>query len=114
LLVQTKQYDELRELVLERVQKMRLGSVLRPSAEGYISTVDCGSMISTERFEGIEKLIKEAEEAGAHVEGGKRWTHVYNENGAYFSATVVGPVYDGMKIAQQECEHSSLIGDSSI
>jgi acyl-CoA reductase-like NAD-dependent aldehyde dehydrogenase len=99
-------------MLLERVQKMRLGSVLRKSPEGYISTVDCGSMNSTERFEGIMALIKAAEEEGAQVEGGKKWDHVYNKNGAYFQATIVGPVNDSMKIARQECLCLFLITDT--
>lgn len=87
------------------MRKLRLGSVLH-SADGYISPVDCGAMISSDRFDELERVIAEAVEAGAQLEvGGSRWTHSYLEGGAYFSPTVIGNVHQGMDIAQRECEY---------
>ncbi|KAF8626227.1 hypothetical protein AX15_004914 [Amanita polypyramis BW_CC] len=102
LIVHADLYDELHSLLTERVKKMRPGSVLAQSPEGYVATVECGSMISGDRFESLEKLIKDAEEAGANVEGGGVYKHHYLENGYYFTPTVVGPVDPDMEIAQQE------------
>ncbi|RDB24175.1 hypothetical protein Hypma_008675 [Hypsizygus marmoreus] len=102
LIVHTDQYDELHEILSERIKKLRVGSVLAPSPEGYVATIECGSMISSERFRGLEKIIRDAEEAGANVEGGAQYNHVYLENGAYFTPTIVGPVDADMDIAQQE------------
>ncbi|KIY43606.1 Aldedh-domain-containing protein [Fistulina hepatica ATCC 64428] len=102
LLVHQSQYDDLYALFVERVTKLRLGSVLAATPEGYVSTIDSGAMIDGERFEGLERLIIEAEEAGANVIGGKRYEHALLNNGYYFSPTVVGPVDPAMRITQQE------------
>ncbi|KAG5647167.1 hypothetical protein DXG03_001122 [Asterophora parasitica] len=102
LIVHRSQYDDLHAILSERIAKLRLGSVLAPSPEGYVSTIDCGSMISRERFQGLERIIRDAEEGGAIVEGGVQYNHIYLENGAYFTPTLVGAVHSTMDIAQQE------------
>ncbi|GLB35450.1 putative aldehyde dehydrogenase family protein [Lyophyllum shimeji] len=102
LIVHSSQYDELHDILSERITKLRVGSVLAPSPEGYVSTIDCGSMISRDRFPALEKIIRDAEEAGARVEGGVTYNHVYLENGAYFTPSLVGPVDSSMDIAQHE------------
>ncbi|KAG5732734.1 putative aldehyde dehydrogenase-like protein [Termitomyces sp. T112] len=102
MLVHSSQYDELHAIFNERISRLRVGSVLAPSPEGYVSTVDCGSMISSERFRGLERIIQDAGEEGAHVLNGTPYNHAYMENGAYFSPTLVGPVDTGMEIAKQE------------
>lgn len=102
LLVHSEQYDELHEILSKRISKLRPGSVLSASVEGYVPTIDCGSMISRERFPGLERIIQDAEEAGANVIGGTAYSHVYLEQGAYFTPTLVGPVYPSMEIAQSE------------
>lgn len=105
LIVHSSQYDDLYAILLERVRKLRLGSVLSPSGEGFVSTVDTGSMISRGRFRVLERLIKLAEEDGAIVEtGGREYNHIYHTGGAYFDPTVVGNVISDMEIAQKECE----------
>lgn len=102
-IVHSSQYDELLKLLTERTRKLRLGSVLAPSTDGFISTVDCGSMISHERFPELEQIIRDAVDEGAEVmTGGKRWRHAYLEAGAYFGGTVIGGVQQSMEIAQQE------------
>lgn len=105
LIVHSEQYDELYETLTERVQKLRVGSVLAPSREGFINTVDCGSMITNDRFDVLENLIFEAHEAGSQMAvGGKKYLHPSSAGNAYFTATVLGDVDPNSKIAQTECE----------
>ena len=114
LIVHSLQHDTLLALLAERVRKLRLGSVLH-SADGFISPVDCGAMISSDRFDDLERVIAEAVESGAQLEvGGSRWTHSYLEGGAYFSPTVIGNVHQGMDIAQRECEYTQISVYSSL
>lgn len=103
LIVHSDQYDDLHDLLSERVRKLRVGSVLAASPEGYVSTIDCGAMISGSRFRALERVIRDAAEGGANVEGGSQYNHVYLENGSFFTPTLVGPVDVSMDIAQQEC-----------
>ncbi|KAI4525812.1 Aldehyde/histidinol dehydrogenase [Schizophyllum commune] len=102
LIVHSSQYDELEAIFKETASKIRLGSVLAPTQEGYVATVDGGAMIDGDRFQALEALIQDAEEGGANVIGGRQYNHVYLENGYYFQPTVVGPVDNSMEIAQQE------------
>ncbi|TRM62678.1 Aldehyde/histidinol dehydrogenase [Schizophyllum amplum] len=102
LIVHSSQYDELEAIFKETASKMRLGSVLAPTQEGYVATIDGGAMIDGDRFQALEALIQDAEEGGANVIGGRQYNHVYLENGYYFQPTVVGPVDNSMEIAQQE------------
>lgn len=103
LIVHSDQYDELFEILTERAKKMRLGSVLAPSREGYINTVDCGCMITNDRFDLLEQLIFEAHEAGAHMDvGGKQYQHPSSHGNTYFSCTVLGDVDPKSRIAQME------------
>lgn len=100
----TSQYEQLLAMLTERVRRLRLGSVLH-SADGFIAPVDCGSMISSDRFGELERLITEAVQDGAQLEtGGARWKHAYLDGGSYFSPTVIGDVHQGMEIAQRECK----------
>ena len=67
-------------------------------------------MISHDRFDELERVIRDAEAEGAEVCcGGTRWRHVYLEDGAYFSGTVIGGVEPHMEIAQRECEYPSIL-----
>lgn len=103
LIIHSSQYDDVYALIVERVRALRLGSAL--SAEGVGSGVDCGSMISGERFQEIEDVVNDARDHGARVEhGGMRMRHPYLENGWYFTPTVVGDVTNDMNIAQRERE----------
>ncbi|KDQ63254.1 hypothetical protein JAAARDRAFT_168878 [Jaapia argillacea MUCL 33604] len=103
LIVHTSQYDELYMMLLERVAKLTPGSVLPPQAEGYINAIDCGAMISRDRFDFLEQVIQEAKNAGAIIEaGGTRFRHAYHEEGAFFTPTLVGDVPQETRIAQEE------------
>ena len=102
IIVHTSVYDDLWSIFEDKVSKFRVGSVLAPTAEGYISTVDGGAMINADRFRGLEKVIHDAEEGGAQVIGGRQYDHVYLENGYFFAPTLVGPVTKDMEIANIE------------
>jgi len=102
LIVHQDLYDELHSLLSERVKKMRPGSVLAQSPEGYVATVEGGAMISGDRFEALERIIEAANDDGANIEGGKVYKHSYLNNGYYFQPTIVGPVYPSMDIAKEE------------
>ncbi|KAH9484084.1 Putative aldehyde dehydrogenase-like protein C21C3 [Psilocybe cubensis] len=102
LIVHVDQYDELFEIFSQRVNKMRLGSVMSTVQAGYVNTVEGGAMINGDRFRGIEKLIKDANEGNAYVIGGSEYKHPLLEHGYYFEPTVVGPVDVTMDIANQE------------
>ncbi|KAF9553817.1 ALDH-like protein [Agrocybe pediades] len=102
LLVHNDQYDDLYKIFCERVDKMRVGSVMSVAQANYVHTVEGGAMISGDRFQGLERLIQDAHEVNAYVKNGKEYEHPYHENGYYFSPTVVGPVDAEMEIAQQE------------
>jgi acyl-CoA reductase-like NAD-dependent aldehyde dehydrogenase len=108
ILVQEDQYDALYEMLSDRVKKLRTGSVLTPTPEGYINTVDSGSMIDGRRFSGLEKVIADAADAGCQVEGvgdtpGQEYRHPQLGTGYFFTPTIVGPVTKDMEIANVEC-----------
>ncbi|OAX40358.1 ALDH-like protein [Rhizopogon vinicolor AM-OR11-026] len=103
LIVHSEQYEELYNLLTDRAAKLRFGSVLAPTREGYINTVDCGSMISNDKFGALEALIFQAQEEGARVDvGGKELLHTSCEGRSFFQATVVGDVKPNSRIAQVE------------
>lgn len=105
-IIHSSQYAEFMADLSDRVRKLRLGSVLAPSSEGFVSVVDGGSMINDDRFETLERLVRDAEDQGAElVCGGARWRHPYVENGSYFQPTLLGGVRPSMEIAQQEGAH---------
>lgn len=102
-IIHESQYEEFMTEITERVRKLRLGSILAPSSEGFVSVVDGGAMINDDRFETLERLIRDAEDQGAElICGGARWRHPYVENGSYFQPTLLGNVQHTMEIAQQE------------
>ncbi|KAG2041409.1 Aldehyde/histidinol dehydrogenase [Suillus americanus] len=102
-IVHSEQHNELYDILTDRAAKLRFGSVLAPSREGYINTVDCGSMISNDRFDVLEELVFQAQEDGARVDvGGKELLHTSCEGKSYFQATVVGDAQPNSRIAQVE------------
>lgn len=104
-IVHSSQHKELVTLLAERTKKLRFGPALAEASSdgGYIAPVDCGAMISRNRFSELERIIHEAQEEGADlVVGGQAWRHPYVEEGMYFEGTVVANVDPAMEIAQQE------------
>ena len=106
-LVHTSQHDELVRLFIERAQRLRFGPCLADAGgDGLVAPVDCGAMISRDRFEELERLIQDAAQEGADVVlGGQGWRHPYVEEGMYFSPTVVAGVAPTMELAQTESEY---------
>ncbi|KAJ7771668.1 meiotic sister-chromatid recombination aldehyde dehydrogenase [Mycena metata] len=106
VIVHQSQHDELYDMLQKRIEMLRLGSVLTTSDAGFVNTVDCGAMISRERFASLSTVIQEAHNAGADVRplanGGEQYNHVYQDKGYYFQPTIVGPVKPDMRIAQEE------------
>ncbi|KAJ6608610.1 Aldehyde/histidinol dehydrogenase [Mycena sp. CBHHK59/15] len=102
LIVPRDQHNELYDLLIARVEMLRLGSVLAPSDAGFVNTVDCGAMIGRERFEGLANVIEEARTQGADVRGGAAYSHVYQDKGCYFQPTIIGPATPEMRVAQEE------------
>lgn len=97
-------------MICRRAKELRFGPVLAPPVEGYISVADCGSMISSERFRDLERILDNAERDGATVEvGAKQYVHPYFPSGAYFSATVVGNPPPESTVAQRECKRLNFV-----
>jgi acyl-CoA reductase-like NAD-dependent aldehyde dehydrogenase len=92
-------------MICRRAKELRFGPVLAPPVDGYISAADCGSMISSERFGNIKRILDKAERDGAVVDvGAKEYIHPYFKSGSYFSATVVGNPLPDSAVAQLECK----------
>ncbi|EMD32652.1 hypothetical protein CERSUDRAFT_118679 [Gelatoporia subvermispora B] len=104
LIVHSSQYEDLYEMMCERASNLRLGSSVSQGQDGVDPNPDCGAMISSDRFEDLERVINDAEENhGASVEiGGHRYRHQWLEKGSYFQLTVVGNVHPHAEIAQRE------------
>src|SRR3982074_101500 len=104
IIVHIDQFDDLFAMFEEKVVKLRVGSVMSVGQAGYVSTVEGGSMISGARFRAIERLIAEAEDAGARVVGGREYAHPIHDQGYYFQPTIVGHINDALQteIAQEE------------
>ena len=101
----SSQYDEIYSLIVERTKQLRLGSALSQPNDGFVPTVDIGSMIDTSRFQYLQRVIESAGRHGGTVEvGGGPWTHPYLERGAYFSPTVVGNPDPESELARTESE----------
>jgi acyl-CoA reductase-like NAD-dependent aldehyde dehydrogenase len=102
IIVHEEQYDRLEEILKERVQKLRCGSVMSASGEGFVQTVDCGSMIDSTRFKGLEAVLRHAEDAGANIIGGQEHKHPFHEHGQYFGTTLVLNADPTMTVATEE------------
>ncbi|TFL07778.1 Aldehyde/histidinol dehydrogenase [Pterulicium gracile] len=102
IIVHSTLYDRLEEIFKERVEKLRVGSVMAPSPDGPVQVVDTGSMIDSTRFRGMEKLLRDAEEEGANIIGGKEYESPWLEHGQYFGTTVVCNAEPSMQVAKEE------------
>ncbi|KAF2479570.1 Aldehyde/histidinol dehydrogenase [Neohortaea acidophila] len=90
-------YNRLRNLLQERIQKLRVGSDLN------MDHVDMGAMISPASFDRLEKIIAEAVSQGARlIAGGHRIEHAQYPHGHYFEPTLLVDVTPEMRIAQEE------------
>lgn len=102
-IVHSSVYPQFMAEMDRRIKLLRTGSVLNASAEGFVQIIDTGAMISSARFNELERLVQAAVEDGADlVVGGGRWRNPYLEEGLYFSPTLLGNVGDQMEIAQTE------------
>lgn len=106
-LVHNSQHDELVRLFRDRAQRLRFGPCLADAGgDGVVAPVDCGAMISMDRFEELERLLHDAAQEGAEVVfGGHGWRHPYVEEGMYFAPTVVARVAPTMELAQAESKY---------
>jgi acyl-CoA reductase-like NAD-dependent aldehyde dehydrogenase len=99
-------YNQFIALLTPRVKSLRCGSSLSSNpgtAERPI--VDCGAMISDQRFDELETIIRKAVDLGAKlVCGGKRKQHEVWKEGHYFEPTMLIDVTVGMDVARQERE----------
>lgn len=91
-------YDKLVSILEKRVKGFRLGSDI-----DQLDEIDMGAMISDNRFDEIEELVKDAVSKGARlIHGGKRYLHPNYPQGHYFEPTLLVDVDLSMKIAQNE------------
>ncbi|CAL1694478.1 unnamed protein product [Somion occarium] len=102
IIVHSSQYEQVLQMFTQRAAEIRLGSALLKPTDGVIPTVDCGSMLSSNRFQHIVRVLETAQNHGAIVEqGGSPHKHTFLD-GAYFEPTVVGNVDPQSEIAQFE------------
>jgi acyl-CoA reductase-like NAD-dependent aldehyde dehydrogenase len=96
-IVSSKIMDAFLEAVEPKVRTLRQGSFLDDGE------VDVGAMISDNRFDTIESLIKDAVYHGARlVAGGRRYHHPKYPSGHYFQPTLIVDVTPDMAIAKEE------------
>lgn len=89
-LVPSTLYSSFIEQMLPRVKALRPGT-------------DIGALISQAPIERLERIIADAEKAGARVlAGGKRYVHPDHPQGSYFQPTLIVDVTMDMQIAQEE------------
>lgn len=92
-----KAYDQLVEILQERIGKLRQGSALDEIH------IDVGAMISNANFTRLECLIEEAVAGGARLlHGGSRYVNPKFPKGHYFQPTLLVDVTPQMEIAQHE------------
>ncbi len=99
-------YDQFISLLTPRVKSLRCGSSLSSSpGTRERPIVDCGAMISDQRFDELEAVIGKAVHQGAKlVCGGKRMRHETWKEGHYFEPTMLVDVTHDMDVARQERE----------
>lgn len=114
IIVHSTLYDRLEEIFKERVEKLRVGSVMAPSPDGPVQVVDTGSMIDSTRFRGMEKLLRDAEEEGANIIGGKEYESPWLEHGQYFGTTVVCNAEPSMQVAKEESAYLEDLFQCSV
>lgn len=100
VIVSEKNYDSLVNILSKRLSgsPLRLGSDI-----DHLEDVDMGAMISDNRFDQLEELVKEAVNRGARLlHGGSRYNHPNYPQGHYFEPTLLVDVTPDMAVAQSE------------
>lgn len=93
-----KSYDALSNILSTRITELRLGSDI-----DQLDEIDVGAMISDNRFQEIESLIKDAVSKGARlISGGKQYQHPNYPQGHYFEPTLLLDVTPKMRIFHEE------------
>ncbi|KAH3899174.1 probable Putative aldehyde dehydrogenase-like protein YHR039C [Saccharomycodes ludwigii] len=99
VIVANSKYDELVNILEKRVASLRLGSDI----DDLLENIDMGAMISDNRFEQLELLVKDAVNKGARLlYGGSRFCHPNFPQGHYFQPTLLVDVTPEMDIATNE------------
>ena len=94
-------YTKLSDILELRIQSLRVGSSIDDNEK--LIDVDVGAMISSDRFDHLETLIREAVSQGAKLRvGGTRQLHHQYPKGHYFTPTLITDVIPSMRIAQEE------------
>ncbi|CAI4928040.1 ANM_HP_G0005840.mRNA.1.CDS.1 [Saccharomyces cerevisiae] len=100
VIVSKENYDDLVKILNDRMtaNPLRQGSDI-----DHLENVDMGAMISDNRFDELEALVKDAVAKGARLlQGGSRFKHPKYPQGHYFQPTLLVDVTPEMKIAQNE------------
>lgn len=100
VIVSRENYDDLVKILNDRMtaNPLRQGSDI-----DHLENVDMGAMISDNRFDDLEALVKDAVAKGARLlHGGSRFKHPKYPQGHYFQPTLLVDVTPEMKIAQNE------------
>ncbi|CAD6627652.1 XXYS1_4_G0000900.mRNA.1.CDS.1 [Saccharomyces cerevisiae] len=100
VIVSKENYDDLVKILNDRMtaNPLRQGSDI-----DHLENVDMGAMISDNRFNELEALVKDAVAKGARLlQGGSRFKHPKYPQGHYFQPTLLVDVTPEMKIAQNE------------
>lgn len=100
VIVTESNYESLVHILQDRMTNhpLRLGSDI-----DHLEEVDVGAMVSDNRFDQLESLVKDAVAHGARLlYGGSRYSHPNYPQGHYFSPTLLVDVTPEMKIAQEE------------
>ncbi|KAJ2548071.1 Meiotic Sister-Chromatid recombination aldehyde dehydrogenase [Coemansia sp. RSA 1933] len=99
ILVQDEVYDSFVDEMARRIKAVRVGSIL----DDEPNTVDCGAMVLSNCFDGLESLIEDAVSKGARcLVGGHRYKHPRHPNGQYFAPTLLVDVTPDMDITRNE------------
>ncbi|CAI4063589.1 hypothetical protein SKDZ_08G0830 [Saccharomyces kudriavzevii ZP591] len=100
VIVSKENYGDLVKILNDRMtaNPLRQGSDI-----DHLESVDMGAMISDNRFDELEALVKDAVAKGARLlHGGSRFKHPKYPQGHYFQPTLLVDVTSEMKIAQNE------------
>ena len=96
LLLHRKVHDRFLRMLVERVEKLRLG-------DGLLPTTDVGPMINEAARENTASYVEIGRNEGAEVLcGGRAATSARLRNGWFYKPTVLAGVKPGMRVEQEE------------